>query len=129
MGNIAFTSCVLFSALLAGLSGCISDPRPCDRITVTDYLVQRVIDGDTFVVVYDGEPTRVRLLAPVADAPPPPPPVAGFDAPEPAAPGGREATAALAARLSGRRVRLSFPAATRRDDFGRLLATAALLPH
>jgi len=127
-----FAICVflalLFATLTIALTGCLQERPVGDRITVTDFAVLRVIDGDTFVVKYDGEPTRVRLLAPVSDAPPPPPPVPGFDAPEPRESGGAEAAAELRARLTGRRVRLSFPAPTRRDAFGRLLSTAALLP-
>ena len=63
------------------LTGCT-----CRVITARDYLVLRVVDGDTFKVHYDGEPTSVRFI--------------GIDAPELTEAGGPEATAALD-RVSG----------------------------
>ena len=80
---------------------------PCREITARSFAVERVIDGDTFVVVYDGEPTSVRL--------------AGIDAPEPREPGGAASTAALKAMIRGRQVTLEFPGPRKRDHFGRLL--------
>ena len=83
----------------------------CDtrEIAARDYAVLRVIDGDTFTVMYDGEETSVRL--------------ADFDAPEPNEPGGPAAPAALKKLIGGKIVRLDFPGKRKRDGFGRLLAT------
>lgn len=106
------------------VAGCVP---VCDRVAVTDFLVERVIDGDTFVVRYDGESTSVRLLAPVSDRLPPPAPIEGYNAPELRDPGGREAADDLRRQVEGRRVRLSWPLPHRRDHFGRLLATAAIV--
>jgi len=116
-------------ALLVALAGCaVREPLDggCREITATVYRVERVVDGDTFVVRYDGDLTRVRLLAPVATSGPPPEPIEGFDAPEPDEPGGPEATEALRRLVGGRRVRLAFPLGRKRDPWGRLLATASL---
>ncbi len=87
---------------------------PSREIGARTFRVIRVIDGDTFVIEYDGEPTSVRLL--------------GYDAPEPNEPGGAEATARLRELIDGKIVRLEFAeparpgAAYKRDHFGRLLA-------
>ena len=81
---------------------------PTRETTARTFRVVRVIDGDTFVVEYDGEPTSVRLW--------------GFDAPEPREPGGEEATAGLREMIDGKVVRLEFPGDRKRDNFGRLLA-------
>jgi endonuclease YncB( thermonuclease family) len=72
------------------------------------YTVLRVIDGDTFVVVYDGEPTRVRIF--------------GIDSPEAGQAGYNEASDALRKLIDRKYVRLAFPKASKRDGFGRLLA-------
>src|SRR3990167_4193832 len=69
--------------------GCVFMPS---EITARKFQVVRVIDGDTFSVLYDGEETSVRI--------------ANYDAPEPNQPGGAEATAKLAALIAGKRVRL-----------------------
>ena len=82
-------------------------PVPVTEIVQRDFKVLRVIDGDTFTVIYDGEETRVRL--------------SGIDTPERGEPGFNEATAALAAMIEGRAVRLEFPAPRKRDSSGRLL--------
>ncbi len=87
-------------ALLVLLAGCT-----CRVITATDYLVLRVVDGDTFKVTYDGEVTSVRL--------------AGVDAPERDELGGAEATDGLRGLVEGRTVRLQFTADRKRDNFGR----------
>ncbi len=118
---------VLVAACLVALSGCA--PPLCSEVTQREFVVLRVIDGDTFQVHYDGEPTGVRLLAFPGDAWSPESPT--FDTPEKGEPGYAEATDGLYRRLFdsppagyGGRVHLDFPAATRRDHFGRLLATA-----
>jgi len=92
--------------ILAALA--VSCAAPTREITARRFRVLRVIDGDTFVVHYDGEPTSVRLF--------------GFDAPELADPGGPAAADRLRKLIDGRDVRLVFPARRKRDSFGRLLA-------
>ena len=94
---------VILAAVVGLVAGCQSR-----EITADTFRVERVIDGDTFVIRYDGEPTSVRLY--------------GFDAPEPNEPGGRSAAADLRDMIEGRTVRLVFPARRKRDNFGRLLA-------
>lgn len=123
--------CLLCLGGLCLLAGCFApeERRPCEAVSRVDFAVLRVIDGDTFTVLYDGEETSVRLLAPVSATLPPPEPAPGrYNAPELRDPGGREAAEALRRLILGRRVRMHFAAATRRDHFGRLLATAAVLP-
>jgi micrococcal nuclease len=77
-------------------------------------VVERVVDGDTFVAIRDGARLRVRLI--------------GIDAPEsvqPEAPVecyGREAAVALAALLpAGTAVRGAYEAGEPRDQYGREL--------
>ena len=89
--------------LLICLAGCVSR-----EITARTFTVDRIIDGDTFEIRYDGEPTSVRLF--------------GIDAPEIRDPGGAEAKAELARLILTRKVRLQFPGKRKRDNFGRLLA-------
>jgi endonuclease YncB( thermonuclease family) len=127
MGKIACAILLAVAALFAA-SGCASVPAVCERITQEVYRVQRVVDGDTLVVVYDGEPTRVRLLAPVSEGGDPPPPVEGYDEPELHAPGGEASADTLRRRVGGRMIRLAFPLDHRRDPWGRLLATACTAP-
>jgi len=79
---------------------------------VRRFKVLRIVDGDTFKVLYDGEATSVRFI--------------GIDAPEKREPGGPEATKALAAMLDGQTVRLDFAAPRKRDSFGRLLCKVYL---
>jgi len=103
----------LWLAVAAALLPACSAPAPpapavCREITARDFEVERIIDGDTFVVQYDGEATSVRLF--------------GIDAPELRTPDGPAAREALAAMVSGRVVRLEFPGPRKRDSFGRLLA-------
>jgi len=88
--------------------GCEQTPHECREITARTFEVVRVIDGDTFRIMYDGEETSVRIW--------------GIDAPERRKPGGPESTAALKKLIGGRTVRLSFPGKRKRDNFGRLLA-------
>jgi micrococcal nuclease len=76
------------------------------------FAVRRIIDGDTFVIRYDGEPTSVRIL--------------GIDTPERGEPGFIEARERLARQIEGRVVRLSFDGPRKRDAFGRLLATVSV---
>lgn len=68
--------------------------------------VSRVTDGDSIQVILSSGPIKVRL--------------ASIDAPERGQPGGREATAALAARLQGRQVGLEV--VEQRDGFDRMVA-------
>ena len=81
-------------------------------ITARDFQVVRVIDGDTLVIHYDGEPTSIRLPR--------------VNAPERNESGGPAATDALRRLVDGRTVRISFTADRKRDNFGRLLASVAV---
>ena len=90
--------------ILLALTGC----HTCTEIAQRDFDVVRIIDGDTFVVMYDGELTSVRVY--------------GIDTPERGEPGFKIATKQLRDEISGQRVRLTFPARRKRDNFGRLLA-------
>ena len=89
------------------LTGCT-----CRVITARDFQVVRVIDGDTLVIHYDGEPTSIRLPR--------------VNAPERNESGGPAATDALRRLVDGRTVRISFTAERKRDNFGRLLASVAV---
>lgn len=92
------------------LVGCPASRPPADdyrEITARTFKVERVVDGDTFKVVYDAELTSVRIL--------------GINAPEKRDARGPAATAALAKLISGRVVRLEFATKRKRDNFGRLL--------
>ena len=93
---------IMPALVLLLLAGCT-----CRVITARDYLVLRIVDGDTFKVHYDGEPTSVRFI--------------GIDAPELTEAGGTDATAALERLVGGRVVRLDFAGERKRDNFGRLL--------
>ncbi len=84
--------------------------------TSTNARVMKVVDGDTFVAIYDGhtEEVKVRLL--------------GVNTPESVDPRrgvqcfGKEASMFLRQLIEGRRVRLEEdPAADERDKYGRLL--------
>ena len=90
----------------------VSKPsRPVEPVQVIRqrrFDVLRVVDGDTFVVRYDGEPTKVRLL--------------DIDTPERGKAGYDEATDVLRSLIRGRTVTLHFDADRKRDNFGRLLA-------
>lgn len=77
------------------------------EITARSFQVLRVVDGDTFKIQYDGEPTSVRFF--------------GINAPEKRDPDGPAATAALVSMIDGQTVRLEFPAERKRDNFGRLV--------
>lgn len=105
---------MLIAVLVASavLSGCAGS-HVCTEITQRDFRVERVIDGDTFVVRYDGELTSVRIY--------------GIDTPERGEPGFAEAKAALETQILGRTVRLSFPSQRKRDNFGRLLCAWQLI--
>ena len=93
----------------AVLAGCLPAPPASRAVEARCYRVIRVIDGDTLVIRYDEEATRVRLLA--------------IDAPERGEPGFAAAAAALRELVEGREVRIEFDAAAgRRDPWGRLLA-------
>jgi len=90
----------------------MQEPRerePTREVTARAFDVLRIIDGDTFVIMYDGEPTPVRLW--------------GIDAPEAGEPEGEKATHALRDLMEGKTVNILFPAPRKRDNFGRLLCT------
>lgn len=100
---------LMASALaLALLAGC----RPSSRHAGETASVVRVVDGDTIVVRIDGREERVRYI--------------GINAPESVTPDrpvecfGREASAANAALVAGKQVRLERDISDR-DRFGRLL--------
>ena len=95
--------------VLALLAGCCPPARPheCREVTVRTFKVERVVDGDTFKVTYDGESTSVRFV--------------GINAPEKRDPGGPAATKTLGRLIEGKTVRLEFPGPRKRDNFGRLL--------
>ena len=87
---------------------CLSaPPHTCTEINQGTFKVERVVDGDTFKVTYDGESTSVRLI--------------GIDAPERKDPAGPAATKALMGLIDGKAVRLEFTEPRKRDNFGRLL--------
>ena len=96
------------------LSGPIdADVRPGAQSQISEVLiatVQRVIDGDTFVIEYDGELTSARLV--------------GIDAPDLKAKSGPEAKAALEKLILGKTVRIEFPGPRKRNDSGCLLVKA-----
>ena len=95
--------------VLLALVGCCP-PVPshvCTEINQRTFEVERVVDGGTFKIVYDGEQTSVRI--------------AGVDAPERRDAAGPAATKALAELIEGKTVRLEFTGPKKRDNFGRLL--------
>ena len=86
------------------------EPPATREITARTFEVVRIIDGDTFTIRYDGEPTGVR--------------VADIDAPERGEPGYAEARDALAELIAGETITLTFhDPDDKRDSFGRLLAS------
>jgi len=89
---------------------CLPDAgcQPTREITAEMFRVERIVDGDTFVILYDGDLTRVRLYS--------------GDAPERGEAGFAEATDHLRGLIEGRNVRLVFPGPRKRDHYGRLLA-------
>lgn len=89
--------------------GCTNDlnRHQFREITARTFKAERIVDGDTFKVVYDGELTSVRMI--------------GINAPERNDARGAAATAALAKLIAGKVVRLEFPGPRKRDNFGRLL--------
>jgi len=97
---------LLVLIIVALLAGCASRV-----ITARHFHVERVIDGDTLVIVYDGERTSIRL--------------ARVNAPERNERGGAEATEALRQLVDGKTVRIAFtaPHGRKRDNFGRLLCS------
>ena len=102
LGLIALTLCIGRTSLTT---------KEGDHAPETGHLrlaVIRVIDGDTFEVLYDEEPTSVRIF--------------GVDAPEVGERGSWESTEALRRLLGNSQVTLVFPGRKKRDSFGRLLA-------
>ncbi len=91
---------------LALLAGCCPTARPrvCREISRREFLVERVTEGNTFDVRYDGQLTTVRLW--------------GVDAPEKRDSQGPAATWALAGLILGKTVRLEFPAPPPHDSSG-----------
>ena len=77
------------------------------EITARTFPVLRVVDGDTFKIEYDGEPTSVRFH--------------GINPPERSDPNGPAATEALRKMIGGKVVRIEFPGKRKRDNFGQLL--------
>ena len=78
------------------------------------YTVGKVVDGDTFIIMYRGQQTKVRLI--------------GIDTPEAydyknvrEEPGGKEASAYTRSLIEGKEVTLEFDH-TMYDKYGRLLA-------
>ncbi len=105
MAHHRITTIVLAAIFLAGCQ--VTAPHECQVVTARTFQVVRVVDGDTFKVMYDGELTSVRFF--------------GIDAPETREPAGPAATAAMVELVGGKKVRLEFPAKRKRDNFGRLL--------
>ena len=91
----------------AGEDASATDPLISREVTATMFEVTRVIDGDTFRVLYDGDLTSVRLL--------------DIDAPERGDPRAEAATTELRRLVDGQTVRLEFGPGRKRDGFGRLL--------
>jgi len=79
---------------------------------VAEGAVLRVIDGDTFEVIYKGDRDKVRFV--------------DIAAAEMSEPGGREAKAALARLIEGQVVRLEIDSRRPRDSYGRILAKVYL---
>ncbi len=89
-------------------------PKP-DFPDATAAPVARVVDGDTVVLMLDGEETTVRLIG--VDAPEP------VHSQKPAEAYGREASQFLTNLLKGETVYLEYrPGGDRLDDYGRTLA-------
>ncbi len=104
---------LIIGAILAGalaVAGCgsLAGFGETREITVRTYRVLRIVDGDTFKIRYDGEPTSVRIY--------------GIDAPEMKDPAGLPSRDHLIELIDDREVRLVFCGPRRRDNFGRLLA-------
>ena len=94
----------------AWLAMALASPKGTDefrQVTAREFKVERVIDGNSFEVVYDGDLTSVRFHR--------------IDALEPGTPEGQAATAALASLIEGKVVRLAFPGERKRDALGRLV--------
>lgn len=83
-------------------------PAGAERSATGGYAVVRVIDGDTFVVDYNGRRETVRIAV--------------IDAPEMDTPGGPPARDALTELIGGRTVQLEIDARRPREHYGRLLA-------
>jgi len=88
------------------------DPDTIREVLARQFTVERIVDGDTFVIIYDGEQTYVRLY--------------GINAPERREPHGPQATQALRDLIGGKVVRIQFPGSRKRDNFGRLLCDVYL---
>lgn len=100
---------MLSQVLILLAIGCCPTVQPhvCTEINQRTFTVERIVDGDTFKVTYDGEQTSVRIV--------------GINAPERKDPTGPAATKALTGLIDGKTVRLQFTEARKRDSFGRLL--------
>ena len=58
---------LILLALLVGCCPPTPPPHVCVEINQRTFTVERIVDGDTFKVTYDGEPTSVRITG--IDAP------------------------------------------------------------
>jgi len=77
------------------------------EVTARMFKVERIVDGETFKILYDGEQTSVRLF--------------GIEAPEPGDANGPPAREALRKLIDGKPIRIEFPGESKRDGLGRLL--------
>lgn len=104
----------LLVALLVAVCGYIYRAPLYDAATAqwAEGQVIRVIDGDTFEVLYKGDPDKVRI--------------ANIDAWELKDPGGPQAKAYLRRLIEGKVVQLKTDRARLRDRYGRLLARVYL---
>jgi endonuclease YncB( thermonuclease family) len=128
VGGAAMSSRALLAVWLVGiltfcfgvLVGWAIKPMPSQPIipespvvSVRDFRVERVLDGNSFEIIYDGEPTVACIKG--LDAPP-------LDLPE-----GRDAADDLARAIAGKTVHLLFPQQGRkRDAQGRLIVAVRL---
>jgi endonuclease YncB( thermonuclease family) len=83
-------------------------------VSIRDFRVEKVIDGNSFQIFYDGEPTVACIK--------------GLEAPPMDLPEGQAAADELARIIAGRTVHLMFPqqGGHKRDSQGRLIVTVRL---
>ena len=106
-------SAFLVALTLAGLGYFFREPiREAATTQRVEGQVTRVIDGDTFEMIYKGDPDKVRI--------------ANIDAWEKSDPGGPAATAYLKRRIDGQVVMLKTSRSRMRDRYGRILARVYL---
>jgi endonuclease YncB( thermonuclease family) len=114
---LAGVMCFCLGGLVGWIAGSAVKPQPLGPIdsavvTTRKFKVAKVLDGNSFEVIYDGEPTVARI--------------AGLSAPPPDDPEGIAAAAELSSYLEGRTVSLVFPKSRKRDERGRLVVQAFL---